>query len=269
MESRAILTSRVLAAAGVIKPLMSAHCRSQHFPWRLKLCLHFSSDLFILKAQSIPCLFAWPSLRVPGIFPHLDLHLGSRLAAVLWQEGGTRRKEIKPSFHLNLTWILDTVQRSSLWFIVRSQQVTSCRHPGAARSVIQDYEFQGIDSVAAVCFDLQAKQTSVSKAETRDLRLLTSSTLSIVTCFTLFSAMATLVLVPRFSICKLYSIDATAVFHNFLSGNKWQTRFNRGNYWSFMFLETVWQWVLYIREATLLIVRDTGVSSVHLTDLRD
>lgn len=54
---------------------------------------------------------------------------------------------------------------TTLQFTVRSQQVTSCRHPWAARSVIQHYEFQSIDSVAVICFDLQSKCISVSEVE--------------------------------------------------------------------------------------------------------
>lgn len=58
----------------------------------------------------------------------------------------------------------------------RSQQVTSRHHPPATWSMIQDYQvFWGTDSVAANCFDLQSKQTSMSNTEIRDTTPLTPS----------------------------------------------------------------------------------------------
>ena len=86
-----------------------------------------SESCSFTKAQLISCLFARPSLRVPGIFLHSSLDLD-----LLWlpdKERGHQVETDKAELPLNVDIHSDAKEKNNSWFKDKSQQVTSCRHP--------------------------------------------------------------------------------------------------------------------------------------------
>lgn len=157
------------------------------------------------------------------------------------------------SWNFPPSWFLDVAQITCPRFLVRSLRVTSCRHPQAATGLIHYYEFQGIDSEAAICFDPQCRQISTSDPEVGDLIVLTPSPQSIISLglCPLPWQLLSLCLTSQYSSALLLSQR-----HGFTTcseGNARQTGFIHGNYWSLMFREMVAHWMLHIRAVTLLI----------------
>lgn len=108
-------------------------------------------------------------------------------------------------------------KRNSPWFMIRSQQDTSCRHP-----CYPGARFKIMSSKVLIHWQQFVLIFGPNRHQCQDQGPEAAHTFSIqCNIFIVFSAMATVVLVSHISICKLFTIDSAAQFHNLtLLGNK-------------------------------------------------